>query len=329
MKKFVSIVIALVMVLSMTSAFAAPIKKDCAVLDFTYNCAVEDTFCGKGKVDVVPYVKNAIACKPYWEFVANECAGIMASETAYYAIAVTVDAYPDPAWWDAADLEIEYDGIAAALTNANLDAAMAKLNTIIDAAAYDYTEAHTFYLKNDGGFGWVEDDDADFSANAVPNLLFAGIASKKAAEVCVTLSSYNNGLNADGYEYDGYVFKTNANYLTVSKDGKTVAFSDLDKDGVIDLVHDGAKGQVDPDFYAEVTGKFNLGCGIGTCINADNWEAIFGWDYEQEDCANWGAVQSVIVNPDCSVEIPKTGDVSVVAYAVMAIVAAAGTMLKK
>ena len=39
---------------------------------------------------------------------------------------------------------------------------------------------------------------------------------------------------------------------------------------------------------------------------------------------------TAIVDPECKIEIPKTGDVSVVAYAVMALVAAAGAMgLKK
>ena len=55
-----------------------------------------------------------------------------------------------------------------------------------------------------------------------------------------------------------------------------------------------------------------------------------GWDDEVKSCTNYSKTGSVAVNPECQVEIPKTGDVSVVAYAVMALVAAAGAMgLKK
>ena len=56
----------------------------------------------------------------------------------------------------------------------------------------------------------------------------------------------------------------------------------------------------------------------------------FGWNDEIESCFTWSKEGASVVNPDCTIEIPKTGDVSVVAYAVMALVAAAGAMgLKK
>ena len=58
--------------------------------------------------------------------------------------------------------------------------------------------------------------------------------------------------------------------------------------------------------------------------------ANFGWNDEIESCFTWSKNGTAIVNPECKVEIPKTGDASVVAYAVMALVAAAGAMgLKK
>ncbi|MBQ3131932.1 MAG: hypothetical protein IJC24_04400, partial [Clostridia bacterium] len=83
-------------------------------------------------------------------------------------------------------------------------------------------------------------------------------------------------------------------------------------------------------FRAEVFAKFNLsGCGTGTCIDAEIVERNFGWDDELENCFKWSNKGASVVNPECVVAIPKTGDVSVVAYAVMAVVAAAGAMLKK
>ena len=56
----------------------------------------------------------------------------------------------------------------------------------------------------------------------------------------------------------------------------------------------------------------------------------FGWKDTVKDCTDYKAGGTAIVDPSCKVEIPKTGDASVVAYAVMALVAAAGAMgLKK
>ena len=69
---------------------------------------------------------------------------------------------------------------------------------------------------------------------------------------------------------------------------------------------------------------------FGTCMTKKAINKNFGWDNEQESCTSYKKDALAIVNPDCQVAIPKTGDVSVVAYAVMALVAAAGAMgLKK
>ena len=72
------------------------------------------------------------------------------------------------------------------------------------------------------------------------------------------------------------------------------------------------------------------GLNFGTCVNADTIKANFGWYNKSWNCTNYNKNGLAVVNPECQVAIPKTGDVSVVAYAVMALVAAAGAMgLKK
>ena len=72
--------------------------------------------------------------------------------------------------------------------------------------------------------------------------------------------------------------------------------------------------------------KFNF----GTCMTKKAIQANFGWSAESESCFQWNKDALAVVNAECQVAIPKTGDVSVVAYAVMALVAAAGAMgLKK
>lgn len=76
--------------------------------------------------------------------------------------------------------------------------------------------------------------------------------------------------------------------------------------------------------------KAFFGLDINTTITDKLIKKNFGWDDEVKHCFQWSKNASAIVDPECKIEIPKTGDVSVVAYAVMALVAAAGAMgLKK
>ena len=82
------------------------------------------------------------------------------------------------------------------------------------------------------------------------------------------------------------------------------------------------------DDYNTIKAYFNLE--IGTPVSRDAINKNFGWDNKVESCFQWSKNGAAITNPECKVEIPKTGDASVIAYAVMALVAAAGAMgLKK
>jgi len=88
------------------------------------------------------------------------------------------------------------------------------------------------------------------------------------------------------------------------------------------------EGTCSADFANKALAYFGLQ--LGTCINQDNIKANFGWKDKVESCFTWSGNATAIVDVQCEVEIPKTGDVSVIAYAVMAVVAAAGAMgLKK
>jgi len=87
-------------------------------------------------------------------------------------------------------------------------------------------------------------------------------------------------------------------------------------------------GSCDTNFASKVQTYFSLG--LDTCVNAKNIRNNFGWKDVVESCFTWSGNATAIVDVQCEVEIPKTGDVSVIAYAVMAVVAAAGAMgLKK
>ena len=86
--------------------------------------------------------------------------------------------------------------------------------------------------------------------------------------------------------------------------------------------------QCGADDYNTIRTYFNLE--IGTPVSAKAINDNFGWNNKVESCFQWSKNGAAITNPECKVEIPKTGDASVVAYAVMALVAAAGAMgLKK
>ena len=122
MKKIFAIALALVMVLSMASAFASTWCRT----DFDWSCAttvcdngtgsvelipyVKGNDCGKGKVEVVPFVKVNDGCGNYvWQ--ANNCAAAINSENVYYAVKLTVEPKADNEWWKAATLKVELKGL--------------------------------------------------------------------------------------------------------------------------------------------------------------------------------------------------------------------------
>ena len=102
MKKIFAIALALVMVLSMASAFAA---NDCSTFDWT--CSTKATNCGKGKVEVVPYVMVNTACG--WDYEVSTCATAITTQKVYYAVKLTVEANPDMEWWKEAELKVTGD----------------------------------------------------------------------------------------------------------------------------------------------------------------------------------------------------------------------------
>jgi len=333
MKKFVSIVIALVMVLSMTSAFAWEVK--CETRSYAWDCPTELNWCGKGKVEVVPFVKvNSTACAADgWKFVESDCAAAVNSTEVNYAIKLTFDAFPNMTWWNAAEITIKVDGIELPNT-VNYKDAYTPSGTArkIKLDEELYPEEQVYYLLNDGS-KWINEDDDAFDLKNV--VVTAKVLEAEKAEVCATLISQNDGVG----EYiwgDYYVFVDDE----VEGYDYAIAFSDnaeYEKNVVVMLVKDGKVSAINADeaskkFYDAVNADFNLSaCSIGTCVDADNIQNNFGWYDKLKDCLTWNTEASSTVNAECavSVEIPKTGDVSVVAYAVMAIVAAAGTMLKK
>ena len=69
MKKIFAIALALVMVLSMASAFAAYCDTT-----WDWSCATNVINCGKATIEVIPYVRSTTACAGESEFVQSSCA---------------------------------------------------------------------------------------------------------------------------------------------------------------------------------------------------------------------------------------------------------------
>ena len=325
MKKIFAIALALVMVLSMASAFAL---NDC-FSGFDWTCSTTTTNCGKGKIEVVPYVKVNNGCGSYdWQ--VSTCATAINSENVYFAVKLTIDAYPDKAWWDAATIEYEAKGLEGLPKSMTLDTKQAAGFTVDEKE----DEALVYYLKKDVT-GWVKEDDAAFDLKNV--VISAKVKDAAKAKFCATLESEYHGFthNSAGAGLAHASWKYGDYTVTLqwkAKDaGKMTITNDCGKKFVMSWV-DGKVNSITGDaaFVAEVQAKFNLsGCVIGTCVDEDIVQRNFGWDDEFESCFNWSNKGASVVDPECVVSIPKTGDVSVVAYAVMAVVAAAGAMLKK
>lgn len=323
MKKIFAIALALVMVLSMASAFASA----CVTGPFNWSATATAANCGKGKVEVVPYVKVNDGCGGYvWQ--ENTCAAAINSENVHYAIKLTVEPKADNEWWKAATLKVELKGLKG---NAFQSGSMAGSPGIEWAEEDDTLE---YYLKSDLST-WVKASDwKDMSSKEQAAYIFnAKVTDAGKAKVCATLKSklaaYTEGVLGNYY----VKVETSKNPMTIEVYSKKVDGS-KDKPLVKYTIKDERVTGIDwsnqcgADDYNTIKTYFNLE--IGTPVTAKAINDNFGWDNKVESCFQWSKEGAAITNPDCTIEIPKTGDVSVVAYAVMALVAAAGAMgLKK
>ncbi len=330
MKKIFAIALALVMVLSMASAFA---YTTCDTKTYAWNCPTNVDKCGIAKVKVVPFVKVNTKCAPYWEYQENSCASAVGSTSIWAAYVLTVEANPNPVWFDNAGFKVVGKGLAEFAGFAKNTWNMADPDNGI---VKDATKEKTYYL-NAAGNEWIEFDTADGIPDAA--IFQYSVTDATKTKLCATYYSDYTALNAQGIDLDGYKIWT---ALTKKSDTKVEGNIEIwkgTKSGVQYHIEDGVVmnvtllGDADAAFAAAVNNAFGLGCGF-VCVTPDDVQRNFGWfekDYEKyESCYKWGSTTPSVVNPECKVEIPKTGDVSVVAYAVMALVAAAGAMgLKK
>ena len=362
MKKIFAIALALVMVLSMASAFASSWCRT----DFDWNCATAVCDNGTGSVELIPYVKGN-DCGKGNLFTVSKCAGAVNGDMIYFAIKLTVDANPNEEWWDVAKLEfstkkgIDVNSLRAGgqvftmLPNGVAGTAK-EITTLIKNANSGDLKAGEYYLTLDTNWKLVK--AADFEADNT-TLFSAKVNEAAKAKVCVKLSSENKLATGNAVIGDWTVTfaedGTNGNLLTFTKKGGAKVGVRLDKDTDKVVRVSGSKDNgatlitfvsMDNGMLVDTAGaRYGTGCNeaalvmevmnlfkfnFGTCMTKKAIQANFGWSAESESCFQWNKDALAVVNAECQVAIPKTGDVSVVAYAVMALVAAAGAMgLKK
>lgn len=329
MKKIFAIALALVMVLSMASAFASA----CVTGPFNWSATATAANCGKGKVEVVPFVKVNDGCGNYvWQ--ENNCAAAINSENVYYAVKLTVEPKADMEWWNKATLKVELKGLQSRNTATWMDGtSVGDWFNGLDMKEEDDTVA--YYLSNDGTVWEKVSDWKDLSSkNQAAYIFTAKVTDAGKAKVCATLKSkletYTGGIIGNYYVLAN---TTNTNNMTIEVYSKK-ADGQRDKLLVKYTIKDEKvtgiewSNQCGADDYNTIRTYFNLE--IGTPVSAKAINDNFGWNNKVESCFQWSKNGAAITNPECKVEIPKTGDASVVAYAVMALVAAAGAMgLKK
>jgi len=306
MKKIFAIALALVMVLSMASAFAS----QCSTGPFNWTCPTDATNCGKVKVEVIPYVKVNADCNDV-DYVPSNCAGAVKGEKVYFTMKLTVDAHVDSEWLAASTLEVDYtellqpDGVTAKADVANLWMVSESYKDL----DLDADKEKTYYW-NEAVTGWeVEDDDFEFGTK---NLITAVVGNASKAKVCATIASKMEGFTTGLVGDYRVTFTAGESFVVEDPDNEmnaVVYLLDADeKVYSITKYHDDCSTA----FYNAVVNFF--GIEMFTCLNQDTVDANLGWDEEQESCFKWSKEAMAIVDADCVVAIPKTGDASVLAW---------------
>lgn len=381
MKKIFAIALALVMVLSMASAFATLQCDPKWTWDDT-TCTYD---CGTAQIFVDEYVRANTACG--YQLVENSCAAALEGERVYYVIRLVVPENINEDWYNAAvkkGLKVSYTNLA---NDINLTMKLSDEYFALPAWS-DVKGGGTWYLKPAAGSpaAVTKANTAAWTDTFGESVVWYKWVMRSCAKICVQISSASKGDTINAFCWtvkyqDATKVKLNGQYedfvpeilSDLGFDGKVLTFEKDNtlvvlalKNNKVDLAmaakfddnghpldafaangyrngnltggtvnHSGitlgAQGALCNELANAILTVFKtFNIDFDTPITAKGIEKNFGWDDTVKDCTDYKANGTAIVDPECKIEIPKTGDVSVVAYAVMALVAAAGAMgLKK
>jgi len=333
MKKIFAIALALVMVLSMASAFAA----FCVTPD--WSCAADVCNLGKATVEVVPYVVANDCDGKSASYVQSDCAAAVYGQKVYFAVKMNVPADINTEWFDKSALDVKFTGLNP--------------TDVLDLTGYIATiKAHkdfgkkalTFYLANYAG----KVVDAASEGFDINGLVFdATVTNAKTAKVCAVLTSELPSLNniKVGDYYVTYVKGSNITVHngkvgTADFRGADFMLNSSDKIEYVDFYYgatptketfsfDDGANFITYDATNKVATK-GYGCAPynwlktamnnfkfdfrTTCYTEKAFEANFGWDDEVKACFTWSDKAMSVVDAECVVAIPKTGDASVLAW---------------
>lgn len=365
MKKIFAIALALVMVLSMASAFA--FVGTCG--KYEYSCPTAS--CGVAKAEVVKFVANN-TIDQFQE--SPDCAAVVVGQPIFYGVKVTFDKDVNEQWYYEDDTKLEINETVNGVTNTY--AYKLCMLTGKKAAA---VSGKTYWVKWLGGAAaptLVEDwspacvknvntrttrDNVSayvvFDFNGVTNnptdlvytaaTLPAGVTAPSTqwldyGSFKVEVIANANDPTFGAYDYAIHVKQGGAEGYFMVFGGKVKYYAEPNgiggfnyyKEVIDNRLISAVTGQADGTCTDYATLAALIGIKLGDCVDGGTIKAIFGWSDKGAygNKATWNKDAVAIANAECQVkiEIPKTGDVSVVAYAVMALVAAAGAMgLKK
>ena len=335
MKRIFAIALALVMVLSMASAFAS----ECNVGPYDWSCSTSTTNCAKATVEVIPYVTTNAACNEL-SYVESDCAAAINGENVYFAIKLTVPEDIDREWIDDAKLVLTIKGMKSVNGKTAIEGdkfvdgfefeeqlTPAKVDAMLAAFDDDSEDGWEFYFVLNGEKDiedkWFEaTEDSDFDVADVMNKAVVNEYAK--AKVCATIKSENKFSSATVGDYTvtwhGTLYNVAENLKTAlqfeSDDG--VVYVYMDKDDKVQKIEATVKGgawTTEAALINDVLASYNFGCGYGLCITYDAVKANFGWKDKVESCFAWKTQNAMaVVDSECVVAIPKTGDASVLAW---------------
>ena len=334
MKKIFAIALALVMVLSMASAFA--FVGTCG--DYAYTCPTVG--CGVAKAEVVQFVANNTVDK----YEESTCAGVVAGQDIFYGVKVIFDKDVNEQWYNHADTRLN----------------ISRTNTKNDS---DWTSTKSFSQMTgktaaevSGKTFWYEFTTGNLVSAFNPETCVIGYEAKNTrAEVCANVKYDFNGvtyktdedLDGDWINYGSFEVAVAKNFLNaqyiinVKKGGDqidvyviggVVKYVTVKDSGVYyyDNAYNGIKGSLNANGEAVGTKTSTTAdCSViddlmalikldfGYCVDGTVIKNIFGWENGDPDCATWNKDAKAIVNAECEVQvmsIPKTGDASVLAW---------------